>query len=138
MPDWFVRFGYYNIETIRYKEIKKSINFYYWKSCKRLSRWSLIFFSRSSLCWPKICFSAHILCIIPISQNSHDVTKSMSPNACLHKLQRSWPSSRLDNGFSHASRHRIIIDIINQTSGYRRTLWYSHLGILIYNIVIAN
>jgi hypothetical protein len=86
----------------------------YWKSCKRLSRCSLIFFSRSSLCSSKMCFSAQVSCIIPISQNSHDVTNSKSRNPFRHRLQRFPPMSRSDSGFNHGSRHSIIISITSK------------------------
>ena len=87
----------------------------YWKSCKRLSRCSLIFFSRSSLCSSKMCFSAQVSCIIPMSQNSHDVTNSKSRKSFRHRLQRFPPMSRSDSGFNHGSRHSITISITSQT-----------------------
>jgi hypothetical protein len=99
----------YSLETPRLK----LINIYYWKSCRRLSRWNFILFSRSSLCWSKMCFSAQELCMIPISQNSQEVTNSKSRNTSLHRLHRSPPTSRSDNGFNHPSRHRIIISMSN-------------------------
>lgn len=90
----------------------------YWKSCKRLSRCSLIFFSRSSLCSSKMCFSAQVSCIIPMSQNSHDVTNSKSRKPFRHRLQRFPPMSRSDSGFNHGSRHSIIISITSHQSNH--------------------
>jgi Ca2+-dependent lipid-binding protein len=50
-----------------------------------------------------------MLCIIPISQNSQHVTKSLSLNFFSHSLQISDPISKSDNGFSHTSRQRTIV-----------------------------
>ena len=90
------------------------IKIFYWKSCKRFSRCSLIFFSRSSLCSSKMCFSAQVSCIIPMSQNSHDVTNSKLRKPFRHRLQRFPPMSRSDSGFNHGSRQSIIISITSK------------------------
>jgi hypothetical protein len=52
-----------------------------------------------------MCLSAQLVCNTPVSQNSQEVTKSISLNLRLHDLQKSAPTSRLDNGFNQASRH---------------------------------
>jgi hypothetical protein len=61
-----------------------------------------------------------LLCIIPIWQNSQDVTKSISLNVCLQDLHISDPISKSESGFSHASRQRTII--IN----HNISCYYSH------------
>ena len=103
----------------------------YWKSCKRLSRCSLIFLSRSSLCSSKMCFSAQVSCIIPMSQNSHDVTNSKSRKPLRHRLQRFPPMSRSDSGFNHGSRHSIIISITSKPYSCFFHLYF-HLSLILY------
>lgn len=65
----------------------------HWKSCRRLSWCNSIFLWTSIVWFLKMWSSAHWLCIIPISQNSHEVTISRSSNDRLQKLQISdWIS----------------------------------------------
>jgi hypothetical protein len=61
-----------------------------------------------------------LLCIIPIWQNSQDVTKSISLNMCLQDLHISDPISKSESGFSHSSRQRTLI--IN----HNISCYYSH------------
>ena len=85
------------------------LNFrHYWKSCNGLSLCSSIFLLTSTRCFVKICSFAQLSCITPISQNSQDVTNSLSFKIFSHDLQSFVSISWIERGFSQESRQRTL------------------------------